>query len=65
MFAVLAWLQILASKNPDESKPLMSVEQITKEPQSLLKDPRRVSEIPFGFLGSCELATSSSTSMHV
>ena len=32
MFAVLAWLQILASKNPDESKPLMTVEQITKAP---------------------------------
>jgi hypothetical protein len=31
MWAVLAWLQILASKNQDESKPLVSVEQITKE----------------------------------
>mmetsp|Transcript_127237 Transcript_127237/g.368380 ORF Transcript_127237/g.368380 Transcript_127237/m.368380 type:complete len:694 (-) Transcript_127237:113-2194(-) len=30
MWAVLAWLQILASKNKDESKPLMSVEEITK-----------------------------------
>lgn len=31
MWAVLAWLQILASKNQDESKPLVSVEQITKD----------------------------------
>lgn len=31
MWAVLAWLQILASKNPDESKPLVTVEQITKD----------------------------------
>jgi len=31
MWAVLAWLQILASKNKDESKPLVTVEQITKD----------------------------------
>jgi len=31
MWAVLAWLQILASKNKDESKPLVTVEDITKE----------------------------------
>jgi len=30
MWAVLAWLQILASKNTDESKPLVTVEDITK-----------------------------------
>mmetsp|Transcript_42371 Transcript_42371/g.76044 ORF Transcript_42371/g.76044 Transcript_42371/m.76044 type:complete len:694 (+) Transcript_42371:45-2126(+) len=29
MWAVLAWLQILASKNTDESKPLVTVEEIT------------------------------------
>lgn len=30
MWAVLAWLQILASKNADPSKPFVSVEEITK-----------------------------------
>lgn len=30
MWAVLAWLQIIASKNQDASKPLVSVEDITK-----------------------------------
>eukprot|EP00428_Durinskia_dybowskii_P000774 CAMPEP_0170295168 /NCGR_PEP_ID=MMETSP0116_2-20130129/47707_1 /TAXON_ID=400756 /ORGANISM="Durinskia baltica, Strain CSIRO CS-38" /LENGTH=613 /DNA_ID=CAMNT_0010546717 /DNA_START=62 /DNA_END=1903 /DNA_ORIENTATION=- len=30
MWAVLAWLQILADRNKDESKPLVSVEEITK-----------------------------------
>jgi len=30
MWAVLAWLQILASKNKDDSKPLVTVEEITK-----------------------------------
>merc|ERR1719188_1000158 len=30
MWAVLAWLSILASKNKDDSKPLVSVEEITK-----------------------------------
>jgi len=29
LWAVLAWLQILASKNPDEKKKLVSVEEIT------------------------------------
>jgi len=31
MWAVLAWLQILAAKNPDPSKPLVGVEDICKE----------------------------------
>mmetsp|Transcript_24074 Transcript_24074/g.53306 ORF Transcript_24074/g.53306 Transcript_24074/m.53306 type:complete len:694 (+) Transcript_24074:69-2150(+) len=31
MWAVLAWLQILASKNTDESKPLVSVEDVCKQ----------------------------------
>mmetsp|Transcript_55220 Transcript_55220/g.103520 ORF Transcript_55220/g.103520 Transcript_55220/m.103520 type:complete len:694 (+) Transcript_55220:36-2117(+) len=31
MWAVLAWLQILASRNKDESKPLVTVEDITME----------------------------------
>merc|ERR1719262_1747886 len=31
MWAVLAWLQILASRNADASKPLVSVEAIAKE----------------------------------
>jgi len=31
MWAVLAWLQILAAKNPDPTKPLMGVEAICKE----------------------------------
>ena len=31
MWAVLAWLQILASKNPDPSKPLVGVEDVCKE----------------------------------
>jgi len=30
MWAVLAWLSILAAKNQDESKPLVTVEEITK-----------------------------------
>jgi len=30
MWAVLAWLQILAAKNPDPSKPLVGVEEICK-----------------------------------
>merc|ERR1719327_1488331 len=30
MWAVLAWLQILASKNPDPSKPLVGVEEVCK-----------------------------------
>eukprot|EP00933_Yihiella_yeosuensis_P061270 TRINITY_DN64078_c0_g1_i1.p1 TRINITY_DN64078_c0_g1~~TRINITY_DN64078_c0_g1_i1.p1 ORF type:complete len:694 (-),score=187.01 TRINITY_DN64078_c0_g1_i1:231-2312(-) len=30
MWAVLAWLQIIASKNKDPSKPFVSVEEITK-----------------------------------
>lgn len=30
MWAVLAWLQILAAKNKDPSKPLVTVEEITK-----------------------------------
>lgn len=30
MWAVLAWLQIIASKNQDDSKPLMTVEEITQ-----------------------------------
>jgi len=30
MWAVLAWLQILASKNKDDKKPLVTVEEITK-----------------------------------
>jgi len=30
MWAVLAWLQILAAKNPDPSKPLVGVEQVCK-----------------------------------
>jgi len=36
MWAVLAWLQILASKNKDDSKPLVTVEQITKEQDGLI-----------------------------
>jgi len=31
MWAVLAWLQILASRNTDESKPLVTAEDIAKE----------------------------------
>jgi phosphoglucomutase len=31
MWAVLAWLQILASKNSDSSKPLVSIESIARE----------------------------------
>merc|ERR1719453_2580980 len=31
MWAVIAWLQILASKNPDPSKPLVGVPDIVKE----------------------------------
>lgn len=31
IWAVLAWLNILASRNPDDSKPLVTVEDIVKE----------------------------------
>eukprot|EP00287_Rhodomonas_sp_CCMP768_P010722 CAMPEP_0196729820 /NCGR_PEP_ID=MMETSP1091-20130531/10065_1 /TAXON_ID=302021 /ORGANISM="Rhodomonas sp., Strain CCMP768" /LENGTH=685 /DNA_ID=CAMNT_0042072739 /DNA_START=19 /DNA_END=2077 /DNA_ORIENTATION=- len=31
MWAVLAWLQIIAAKNPDASKPLVTVDQILEE----------------------------------
>ena len=50
MWAVLAWLQILASKNQDESKPLVSVEQITKERCERLHLHFKGSHTPFFLL---------------